>query len=69
MAHRHAEDDWVDVIFEATQWEGELYNAEPHMHSELVWLDTDNLPENVIPAVRFYLEQIKAGATYAEYGW
>jgi len=60
---------WVDVYFEADTWEGEPYNAEPHMHSKLEWLDPDKLPENVIPAVMFALEQIKNGRNYGEYGW
>jgi 8-oxo-dGTP diphosphatase len=68
--HRYDVDiQWVDVLFEVSSWEGEPYNAEPHMHSELVWLDLDNLPENVIPSVRYELEQIKAGKTYGEFGW
>jgi ADP-ribose pyrophosphatase YjhB (NUDIX family) len=67
---RHANDsDWVDVIFEADKWEGEVINAEPEMHSAVEWLDIDALPENIIPVLRFALEQIKAGKTYAEYGW
>jgi 8-oxo-dGTP pyrophosphatase MutT (NUDIX family) len=66
---RHDEIDWMDICFEASGWAGEPYNAEPHMHSELSWLNPDDLPENVIPSVRFYIEQIKTGATYAEYGW
>lgn len=60
---------WVDIFFEVTEWNGELYNAEPHMHSELVWLDPNNMPENIVPSVRFAIEQIQAGNTYAEYGW
>lgn len=39
--HRHEiediENDWVDIFFEATSWEGELTNAEPEVHSELKW--------------------------------
>lgn len=66
---RHEEIDWVDFVFEARQWEGKPYNAEPHMHAELAWLDPHNLPKNVIPSVRFYLEQIQAGRNYAPYGW
>lgn len=61
--------DWVDTFFEASEWEGEPYNAEPHMHSKLDWLDPKNLPKNVIPSVKFALEQIEAGNSYAEYGW
>lgn len=60
---------WVDVYFEATKWQGEPYNAEPHVHSELAWLDPKKLPKNVISSVKYALEQIEAGVTYAEYGW
>ncbi|HET8709228.1 MAG TPA: NUDIX domain-containing protein [Candidatus Saccharimonadales bacterium] len=67
---RHYTDgDWVDVIFEALKWEGELINAEPHLHSEVTWLDSANLPDNVIPEIKFALDKIAAGKTYAEYGW
>ena len=70
IVQRHGDDsDWVDLFVEATKWKGELHNAEPHMHRELVWLSPDNLPENIVPSVKFSLEQIKAGKTYAEYGW
>lgn len=68
-AHRRAEIDWVDMLFEVDKWQGEPYNAEPNVHSEMVWLDADNLPDSVIPAVRFYLEQVKAGVKYTEFGW
>ncbi len=70
MAHRHSDDsDWVDAVFEASAWQGEAYNAEPHMHSELSWFDLHTMPENMIPAVRVYLAGIEAGKTYLEYGW
>ena len=70
LVHRHAEDtDWVDVYFEVLDWEGELTNAEPDIHSEAVWIDQDNLPENIIPPQRAALDSIVAGETYAEYGW
>ena len=60
---------WLDVIFEATAWEGEPYNAEAHVHSELTWFDPDKLPENTTPYVPFFLEQIEAGNRYAEHGF
>lgn len=60
---------WVDIIFEATDWQGELRNAEPHKHGELAWLDPDNLPDNLTPYVKFFLDQIAAGNRYAEHGW
>jgi 8-oxo-dGTP diphosphatase len=60
---------WVDVYFEATSWQGEPFNAEPNKHSELAWLDPDNLPKNVVPPVAAAIHAIQAGKTYAEYGW
>ncbi len=64
-----ADQTWVDVYFEAVDWKGEPYNAEPHVHKELKWVDIKQLPENVIPPVRHALDQIAKGYQYSEYGW
>ncbi len=72
MAHRKSDDDtlaWIDVYFEADTWGGEPFNAEPHKHSELVWLDPNDLPKNIVPSVRFALKHIAAGHQYGEFGW
>jgi len=69
VMHRNEGSDWVDVYFEADHWEGEPYNAEPDIHSELDWLDIKSLPQNVIPSVKFALEQINQGRMFSEYGW
>ncbi|MCA9333044.1 NUDIX domain-containing protein [Candidatus Saccharibacteria bacterium] len=70
MVHRHSEDmDWVDVYFEVKRWQGEVINAEPHMHSEVAWLDPKNLPENTVPSVKAAIEAIEKGQKYSEYGW
>lgn len=68
--HRNDDDSyWVDQYFEVVDWEGEAHNAEPHMHSEVAWLDLNNLPDNIIPSVRRALEQITTGNSYFEEGW
>ncbi|MBC7708072.1 NUDIX domain-containing protein [Polaromonas sp.] len=61
--------DWVDVVFEADKWEGEVVNNEPHMHGELAWFGLDNLPENINPSLGLMLEQIADGNNFFEYGW
>lgn len=67
----HGEDigTWLDVLFEATEWEGELINAEPHVHSELAWFHPDALPGNTTPYIPFFFKHIESGNRYAEYGW
>jgi ADP-ribose pyrophosphatase YjhB (NUDIX family) len=68
--HRHSDKtDWVDVFFEVDTWHGEVINAEPNVHSEVTWLDSKNLPDNVVPGVAYAIEQIAAGNNYAEFGW
>jgi 8-oxo-dGTP diphosphatase len=72
VCHRKSEDDtdsWVDVVFKAENWIGEVINAEPTVHGRVDWFAYDGLPENIIPQVKFMLEQYIAGKTYCEYGW
>lgn len=60
---------WVDIIFEITDWQGELYNAEPNSHSELKWFDLEDLPENITPFTKKYLQMLETGIKYDETGW
>jgi 8-oxo-dGTP diphosphatase len=70
IVQRHSDDsDWVDAIFEASQWEGEVYNAEPQVHSELSWHDIDNIPENTLPDIQRFLQAIAEGKQYIELDW
>lgn len=68
--HRnHPDSVWLDVCFEASEWTGEPYNAEPHVHGELAWFDSEDLPDNVIPSIRTFLDCVKNGQSYCEIGW
>lgn len=60
---------WADVYFEVIKYTGQVINAEPHMHSELTWLDPNNLPENVIPSVAETIKAWSKGERYFEHGW
>ena len=66
---KHPDSNWVDLVFEASNWEGEPHNAEPDIHGELVWLNPDNLPDNMVPYVKQYIEALQAGDNYCEHGW
>ena len=70
VQHRHGPDmDWVDVYFEAPEWEGVLINAEPDDHSALEWLSLEALPENIVPPVAAVLQSIALGEMYSDSGW
>jgi 8-oxo-dGTP diphosphatase len=57
------------VFFEVTDWQGEPYNAEPDVHSEIAWFDENNLPDTITETTLLRLEALKNGQTYIEYGW
>jgi ADP-ribose pyrophosphatase YjhB (NUDIX family) len=61
--------EWVDVFFEASEWEGKVVNAEPNVHSSLDWLDLNNLPDNMLPMIKTAFESIRKGESYVELGW
>jgi len=70
MQRYKSEDDVrVDVFFEAQDWQGEPYNAEPQRHSAIRWLDVADLPDDVMDYQLQALRAIAAGERYAERGW
>ena len=61
--------DWVDVMFEVMAYEGDVYNAEPHMHSELAWLSLGGLPDDVTPSQKEMLSAYAHDQPFVEIGW
>ncbi len=62
-------EQWVNATFITEKWLGEPRICEPHKHSEVKWIDINNLPENVIPFVKQSIEDYLRGKYYSEYGW
>lgn len=60
--------DRVDLYFEATQWQGEVTNAEPHKCDDLRWVYPTDLPKNFTPHVRIAIECAERGETFSELG-
>ena len=62
---------WKDVslFFVAKDFEGEPINKEPRLHDEMDWFDINQLPEPMIPVVKFGIEQYVKGEAYGEFGY
>lgn len=61
--------DWVDVYFEADNWQGEPYNAEEHKSEQLDWVDINDTSVKIVPHQHDALKHIIAGEQYSEFGW
>jgi 8-oxo-dGTP diphosphatase len=66
---RFDQDERLAFFFAVNEWEGEPRNLEPEKHDDMSWFPVDALPENMVPYMRFALEQVRAGRNYAEFGW
>jgi 8-oxo-dGTP diphosphatase len=69
VMHRKSNDERIDWFLVATEWEGEIRNAEPNKCSDLSWFDLDALPENVIPYVRRAIGNYQRAIPFDSFGW
>ena len=70
VMHRTKDDgERIDFFLTTDKWQGEPIIAEPEKCDDLSWFPLDNLPQNVIPYVRFALEQSNNGVAFSEFGW
>lgn len=62
--------EYLDFYFEAKKWSGQLTNREPDKHSEVAWIDMDELDEYpVVNYVKSALGAIEQGVSYGEFDW
>lgn len=56
----------VSFFFKVTDAIENASNAEPHKADDLIWRRLDELPENIVPILRYALTQISNGVHYSE---
>ena len=61
--------EYFDIYLKAEKWSGEIAIMEPDKCDDLKWFKLNSLPGNMIPEVRFALDNIQAGEHYGEIGW
>lgn len=70
VMHRLAPDrEYFDIYVCATEWSGDISNLEADKCDELQWCPMDKLPDNILPEVKFALENIGNNVHYSQFGW
>ncbi|MDO8617356.1 MAG: NUDIX domain-containing protein [Candidatus Uhrbacteria bacterium] len=69
VMHKKLDDERIDFFFEATEWEGEVKNMEPHKCDDLCWFPLNQLPANMVPYVRVGVENYTQKVLFSEFGW
>ncbi|MDD5071802.1 MAG: NUDIX domain-containing protein [Patescibacteria group bacterium] len=61
--------EYFDIFLRAQKWAGDITNMEPNKCDDLKWHKLNDLPENMVPEVKFALENIGKNIYYSEFGW
>lgn len=61
------EEEYIDIFYKASNWQGDITNNEPGKCSEISWFPKDNLPPAVIPLLPVVLAKINDHQYYSEY--
>lgn len=69
VMHRKSNDERIDFFVECKIWSGEITNNEPNKCNDLSFFDLNNLPTNIIPYVKFAIENYRNNILYSELGW
>lgn len=69
VMQRKSNDERVDFFVAIKNWEGDLKNCEPNKCNELVWVDINSLPEDVIPYVDQAIRNWRSKKWFSIYGW
>jgi len=67
LAENSTQEEYVDMFFEASKWQGEVVNSEPNKCSELMWCMPNDLPPLMQPFIQVVLENISNSSYYSEY--
>jgi ADP-ribose pyrophosphatase YjhB (NUDIX family) len=66
-AHGHKEQ--IGFFVDATEWEGDPKNMEPHKHDDVAWFSLNDLPQNTLSKLKHVLEMINKNIFFSEFGW
>ena len=62
----YVHDAYVNFYFKATTWEGEAVLNEPHLCSEVMWVNKNEIPEDAIYHVKNLFEQMKTDSKFSD---
>ena len=70
LIHANFEEvSYYNGYFKSTKWEGIPKINEPEKCSDLIWVNINNLPSNILPDRKLCIENYKNNIKYSEFGW
>ncbi len=64
-----ANDERLDFFFLCKKWIGEIKNLEPNKCDDLLWVNINQLPDNILPYVKLAIKHSQKRIMYSDLGW
>ncbi len=61
--------EYFNIFLRAEKWSGDIINKELDKCDDLAWYDLNGLPKNIVPEIKFALENDIKKLQYTEFGW
>jgi len=62
----YVRDIYTNFYFQAKKWTGEPAIGEPELASEALWINKNNLPDDITPQLKNLFEKIKQNSYFSE---
>ncbi|WP_105614627.1 NUDIX hydrolase [Vallitalea okinawensis] len=69
MHRKKDHEERIDYFLVANQWQGDIVNMEPNKCDELKWFNVKDLPKNIIPYIKWGLDNYQQGVQFSQFGW
>lgn len=69
VMHIKTDREDVSIFYICKNWQGKITNCEPEKCAELKFFYIDDIPENTVPQVKQFLEDLETEKYYTESGW
>jgi 8-oxo-dGTP diphosphatase len=63
----HRKSVYIDFYFTVKEWKGEIQNMEKDKCDDVSWFSLDSLPENIVPGVKFAIQNYQKGIKFSEF--
>ena len=63
----HRKERYIDLFFTTDSWTGEPKVMEVDKCDDMKWFPLSNLPQNIVPSVKFVIENFQKGILFSEF--
>ncbi|MEP7167084.1 MAG: NUDIX domain-containing protein [Candidatus Woesebacteria bacterium] len=69
VMHRKSDKEYIDFYFIADSWDGDPHIVEPDKADDMLWVDLNDIPENILPHIQNVIANYQQKIFFSEFNW